>query len=160
MKSNAKIRHAVKHTTKQVRKTNAKSNTKKTLVKKEPSAAAATVASQTAKIVQSWVRATSEAIAAFDFERAAEYYKKLDWGWAKNVNRRTDALDKGYPTADEIREEVTRMINTCIEGVMEEPDEHSCYHCATGGLYVMAHKYQNPEDNWIWVGMTVVETLY
>lgn len=157
--ANAKRVHVAKHTTKRVRKTNAKSNTKKTLVKREPaSVATANVATKT---IQSWIRATSEAISAFDFEQAAEYYKKLEWRWARKIPQGDDGnFDREYPTSQEIREEVTRMINTCIEGVMNEPEEHSCYHCATGGLYVIAHKYPNPDDNWIWVGMTIVETLY
>lgn len=100
-----------------------------------------------------WIKATVDAIDSFDFEVCADYYKDLDWKWADNAHGH-------IPTEEEIRDEVVKMIGSCIEGAVASPDEKCSYMCSYGGLSVRAFKDPDPDENWIWIGFCPVETVY
>lgn len=105
------------------------------------------------KNIAKWCKAVADAIEAFDFEVCAGYYMDLDWKWCDNAHGHV-------PTEDEIRNEVIKMIGTCVEGVVVSPDEKSSYMCSYGGLSVRAFKDPDPDENWIWIGFCPVETVY
>ncbi len=106
----------------------------------------------TAEITK-WVKATVEALETFDFDECAEYYKKLDWAWDYGKHNH-------IPNVDDIKDEVVKMISTCIDGVVAEEKEKCSYNCSYGGLAVRAFKDPDPQENWIWIGFVPVETIY
>jgi len=107
----------------------------------------------------SWGRASADAISSFDFESAAKNYERLGINWILPDLKSGRGSEERCPTADEVREEVVRLIKEVIKGITNDYSSRLFY-CETGCLSVQAHRGDTPDENWIWIGQVVEETLY